>query len=162
MTEPRAPKKSETLEIRIPYPTKTAFMEKARAEGRAASEIVRERIDAYLNEEAEPEPQVLPEQTLKDKMVIQIRRNLRGAGLLLAGAGSALAISLAASPANALTGHSATLDAPSGVSTDVGDPLMIVVDLPEGGLTAAELGELVGKAFARLDKDGNGLILSGD
>lgn len=157
MTDPRPPKKSETLEIRIPYPTKTAFMEKARAEGRAASEIVRERIDAYLNEEAEPQPQ-----TLKDKVVIQIRRNLRGAGLLLAGAGSALAISLAASPANALTGHSATLDAPSGVSTDVGDPLMIVVDLPEGGLTAAELGELVGKAFARLDKDGNGLLLSGE
>ena len=157
MTDPRPPKKSETLEIRIPYPTKTAFMEKARAEGRAASEIVRERIDAYLNEEAEPQPQ-----TLKDKVVIQIRRNLRGAGLLLAGAGSALAISLAASPANALTGHSATLDAPSGVSTDVGDPLMIVVDLPEGGLTAAELGELVGKAFARLDKDGNGLLLPGE
>jgi hypothetical protein len=157
MTDPRPPKKSETLEIRIPYPTKTAFMEKARAEGRAASEIVRERIDAYLNEEAEPQPQ-----TLKDKVVIQIRRNLRGAGLLLAGAGSALAISLAASPANALTGHSATLDAPSGVSTDVGDPLMIVVDLPEGGLTAAELGELDGKAFARLDKDCNGLLLSGE
>ena len=157
MTDPRPPKKSETLEIRIPYPTKTAFMEMARAEGRAASEIVRERIDAYLNEEAEPEPQ-----TLKDKVVIQIRRNLRGAGLLLAGAGSALAISLAASPANALTGHSSALDAPSGVSTDVGDPLMIVVDLPEGGLTAAELGELVGKAFARLDKDGNGLIRPGE
>jgi len=73
MSEPRAPKKSETLEIRIPYPTKTAFMEKARAEGKAASEIVRERIDAYLAEEPEP-------QTLKDKVVIQIRRNLRGAG----------------------------------------------------------------------------------
>ena len=160
MTEPRAPKKSETLEIRIPYPTKTAFMEKARAEGRAASEIVRERIDAYLNEEAEPE--VLPEQTLKDKVVIQIRRNLRGAGLLLAGAGSALAISLAASPANALPGRGTTLDAPTGVSTDIGDPLMIVVDLPAGGLTAAELGDLVGKAFAKLDKDGNGLILSGE
>jgi hypothetical protein len=157
MTEPRPPKKSETLEIRIPYPTKTAFMEKARAEGRAASEIVRERIDAYLLEAAEPEPQ-----TLKDKVVIQIQRNLRGAGLLLAGAGSALAISLAASPANALSGHGASLDAPSGITTDVGDPLMIVVDLPAGGLTAAELGELVGKAFARLDTDGNGLIVPGE
>jgi hypothetical protein len=157
MTEPRAPKKSETLEIRIPYPTKTAFMDKARAEGRAASEIVRERIDAYLAEEAQPEPQ-----TLKDKVVIEIRRNLRGAGLLLAGAGSALAISLAASPANALPGRGATLDAPSGVTTDIGDPLMIVVDLPAGGLTATELGELVGRAFARLDTDGNGLIVPGE
>ena len=140
MSEPRAPKKSETLEIRIPYPTKTAFMEKARAEGKAASEIVRERIDAYLAEEPEP-------QTLKDKVVIQIRRNLRGAGLLLAGAGSALAISLAASPASALPGR---------------DALMIVVDLPAGGLTATELGELVQKAVARLDKDGNGFIRSGE
>ncbi|MBN9345286.1 MAG: hypothetical protein J0I48_03655 [Devosia sp.] len=157
MTEPRAPKKSETLEIRIPYPTKTAFMDKARAEGRAASEIVRERIDAYLAEEAQPEPQ-----TLKDKVVIEIRRNLRGAGLLLAGAGSALAISLAASPANALPGRGATLDAPSGVTTNIGDPLMIVVDLPAGGLTATELGELVGRAFARLDTDGNGLIVPGE
>ena len=157
MTEPRAPKKSETLEIRIPYPTKTAFMDKARAEGRAASEIVRERIDAYLAEEAQPEPQ-----TLKDKVVIEIRRNLRGAGLLLAGAGSALAISLAASPANALPGRGATLDAPSGVTTNINDPLMIVVDLPAGGLTATELGELVGRAFARLDTDGNGLIVPGE
>jgi hypothetical protein len=173
MTEPRAPKKSETLEIRIPYPTKTAFMEKARAEGRAASEIVRERIDAYLAEEtaaSEPLPleappleaQVLESPTLKDKVVIQIRRNLRGAGLLLAGAGSALAISLAASPANALPGRSASLDSPTGVTTDVGGPLMIVVDLPAGGLTATQLGELVGKAFANLDHDANGILIRGE
>jgi hypothetical protein len=154
MTEPRAPKKSETLEIRIPYPTKTAFMEKARAEGKAASEIVRERIDAYLAEEPEP-------QTLKDKVVIQIRRNLRGAGLLLAGAGSALAISLAASPASALPGRDA-VGVSSGVTAESSDPLMIVVDLPAGGLTPTELGELVQKAFARLDKDGNGLIRPGE
>jgi hypothetical protein len=49
------------------------------------------------------------------------------------------------------------------VSADGGaDPLMIVVDLPEGGLTAEQLGELVGKAFARLDKDGNGLLTLGE
>ena len=57
MTSQRPPKKSETLEIRIPYPTKTAFMEKAKAEGRAASEIVREQIDAYLGQETAPEPE---------------------------------------------------------------------------------------------------------
>jgi hypothetical protein len=39
---------------------------------------------------------------------------------------------------------------------------MIVVDLPAGGLTATELGELVGKAFARLDRDGNGLVFPGE
>jgi hypothetical protein len=39
---------------------------------------------------------------------------------------------------------------------------MIVVDLPEGGLTAEELGVLVGKAFKKLDTDGNGLISLGE
>lgn len=156
MTDPRPPKKSETLEIRIPYPTKTAFMEKAKAEGRAASEIVREQIDAYLDQAPEPE-------TLKDKVVVQIRRNLRGAGLLLAGAGSALAITLAASPATALPGRGAGIDALQGISADgSSDPLMIVLDLPAGGLTATQLGELVGQAFARLDTNGDGLILPGE
>lgn len=155
MTDPRPPKKSETLEIRIPYPTKTAFMEKAKAEGRAASEIVREQIDAYLEQEPEPV-------TLKDKVVVQIRRNLRGAGLLLAGAGSALAITLAASPATALPGRGIGLDATQGVSDDASQPLMIVLDLPAGGLTATQLGELVGQAFARLDTNGDGLILPGE
>lgn len=159
MNSTRPPKKSETLEIRIPYPTKTAFMEKAKAEGRAASEIVREQIDAYLGQEAEP---IEPE-SLADKAVVLIRRNLRGAGLLLAGAGSALAISLAAAPANAGPGIEGGAFASTGVSADGGaDPLMIVVDLPEGGLTAEQLGELVGKAFARLDKDGNGLLTLGE
>ena len=48
MSEPRPPKKSETIEVRIPHPTKAAFMDKARAEGRPASDIVREQINAYL------------------------------------------------------------------------------------------------------------------
>jgi hypothetical protein len=143
MTQARPPKKSEVLEIRIPYPTKTAFMEKAHAEGRAASEIVREQIDAYLERAAEPEAQ-----SFADKAVVLIRRNLHGAGLMLAGAGSALAISLAASPATAL----------SPARTGEGAAPTIVVDVPAGGLTAMELGQLIGQAFARLDSDGNGIL----
>jgi hypothetical protein len=157
MSAARPPKKSETLEIRIPYPTKTAFMEKAKAEGRAASEIVREQIDAYLGQEAvEPE-------NFADKAVVMIRRNLKGAGLMLAGAGSALAISLAAAPATAGRGIEDTPLTATGLNaSDGSSPLMIVVDLPEGGLTAEEFGRLVGNAFARLDKDGNGLITLGE
>ena len=34
--------------------------------------------------------------------------------------------------------------------------------VPAGGLTAEELGRLVGKAFAKLDKDGNGVISLGE
>jgi hypothetical protein len=155
LSDPRPPKKSETLEIRIPYPTKTAFMEKAKAEGRAASEIVREQIDAYLGQEPEP-------QSLADKAVVLIRQNLRGAGLMLAGAGSALAISLAAAPATAMPGSGGADILQATSAANGADPLMIVVDLPAGGLTATQLGELVGQAFAKLDKDGNGIILPGE
>ena len=40
-----------------------------------------------------------------------------------------------------------------------GDPLFTRTGR---GLTATQLGELVGQAFAKLDKDGNGIILSGE
>lgn len=48
MSDMPEPKKSEMIEVRIPHGTKTAFMQKAQAEGRPASAIVREQIDAYL------------------------------------------------------------------------------------------------------------------
>jgi hypothetical protein len=41
-------KKSETLEIRLPYPTKLAFMASCRDEGRSASEALRRYIDGHL------------------------------------------------------------------------------------------------------------------
>ena len=50
MAEPRFMKKSETLEIRIPYPTKQAFMARCQAEGRTASEALRALIDQRLEE----------------------------------------------------------------------------------------------------------------
>ncbi len=43
-------KKSETLEIRLPYPTKLAFMASCRAEGRSASEALRHFIDGHLDD----------------------------------------------------------------------------------------------------------------
>lgn len=46
----KTPKKSESLEIRIPYPTKQAFMARCQAEGRSASEALRGFIDAHLEE----------------------------------------------------------------------------------------------------------------
>lgn len=55
-------KKSETLEIRIPYPTKQAFMARCQAEGRTASETVRELIDHRLSPHtAIREPRRLPQ-----------------------------------------------------------------------------------------------------
>src|SRR6195952_1800034 len=47
---PKAPrlKKSETLEIRLPYPTKVAFMARCRDDGRSASEALRGFIDGHI------------------------------------------------------------------------------------------------------------------
>ena len=44
----REPKKSETLEIRIPHETKTAFMSICRAEGVSASDVLRTCISRHL------------------------------------------------------------------------------------------------------------------
>jgi hypothetical protein len=49
MTRPLSPKKSETLEIRLPHQTKTAFMARCQDEGRTASETVRRFIDGELH-----------------------------------------------------------------------------------------------------------------
>ena len=42
-------KKSETLEIRLPYPTKLAFMARCRHEGRSASAALRQFIDGQVD-----------------------------------------------------------------------------------------------------------------
>lgn len=55
MPTPRPLKKSESLEIRIPYPTKQAFMEHCRREGLSASEALRTLIEQRI-EGAPPPP----------------------------------------------------------------------------------------------------------
>lgn len=55
MTEIRKPKKSETLEIRLPFDTKRAFMARCQAEGASASEALRGFIEAYVTPSA-PSP----------------------------------------------------------------------------------------------------------
>jgi len=45
-------KKSESLEIRIPYPTKQAFMARCQADGLSASEALRGFIERRLDERA--------------------------------------------------------------------------------------------------------------
>lgn len=54
MSASKPPKKSESLEIRIPYPTKQAFMARCQAEGRSASEALRGFIDEHLEAQAGP------------------------------------------------------------------------------------------------------------
>lgn len=48
MTDARPPKKSDTLEVRMPHGAKRAFIEACRKEGRNASEVVRDFVEGYL------------------------------------------------------------------------------------------------------------------
>lgn len=50
----RAPKKSDTIEVRLPHTVKRAFMEQCRAEGRTASDVVRGFVEGRLAGEAPP------------------------------------------------------------------------------------------------------------
>jgi len=59
MREPAKLKKSESLEIRLPYPTKQAFMARCRDEGRSASEALRAFIDGQLDV-PKPAPRRMP------------------------------------------------------------------------------------------------------
>jgi hypothetical protein len=82
MRHPRPPKKSESLEIRIPYAAKTAFMARCQAEGRSASEALRAFIDQQIEG---PRPNV--------------RRWRLVAGALIAAALGAIALPSLARPA---------------------------------------------------------------
>lgn len=48
MRTPRSPKKSESLEIRIPYAAKVAFMARCQREGVTASDALRAFIDQQI------------------------------------------------------------------------------------------------------------------
>jgi Ca2+-binding EF-hand superfamily protein len=72
--KPQKLKKSETLEVRIPFETKQAFLTACREDGTTASEIVRESIHSYLDERVRPIPQ--PERSPDMSNVVEFVKNL--------------------------------------------------------------------------------------
>lgn len=50
----RTPKKSDTIEVRLPHAVKRAFMDQCRTEGRTASDVVRGFVEARLTGEPPP------------------------------------------------------------------------------------------------------------
>jgi hypothetical protein len=62
-------KKSETLEIRLPYPTKLAFMARCRDEGRSASEALRLFIDGHLDGPPAARPVRMPGRLLAGALI---------------------------------------------------------------------------------------------
>jgi Ca2+-binding EF-hand superfamily protein len=59
MSNRRPPKKSETLEVRVPHEVKDALMRKAHSEGRSASDIVRTCIADYLDGSSKEAPSMI-------------------------------------------------------------------------------------------------------
>jgi Ca2+-binding EF-hand superfamily protein len=72
--KPQKLKKSETLEVRIPYETKQAFLTACREDGTTASEVVRESVQTYLDERVRPIPQ--PERSPDMTNVVEFVKNL--------------------------------------------------------------------------------------
>lgn len=88
---PRKAKKSETLEVRLPYETKQAFLTACREDGTTASDVVRGSIDTYLDERERPTPQ--PETGTVLAMIPKpLRRPRLAIGLAAAAAGAALVV----------------------------------------------------------------------
>jgi hypothetical protein len=56
MSRSKLPKKSETLEVRLPYEAKTAFMARCHDDGRTASEAVRRFIEQEIADTRSPSP----------------------------------------------------------------------------------------------------------
>jgi Ca2+-binding EF-hand superfamily protein len=65
-------KKSETLEVRIPFETKQAFLTACRDDGTTASEVVRDSVQTYLDGRERPTQQ--PNRTLIMKFPQPVRR----------------------------------------------------------------------------------------
>lgn len=82
-------KKSETLEVRIPYETKQAFLNACREDGTNASEVVREQVQNYLAARERSQ------QEEKRTLVMHLPQNVRRYGPRVA-AGGIAAIGLTA------------------------------------------------------------------
>jgi hypothetical protein len=94
MTAPRPPKKSETLEIRIPYPDKQAFMARCRQDGASASETLRALIDAHLEGDIARPCSAPPQAAGPGRTLLHL-----AAGALIAAAAGAVALPSLAHPA---------------------------------------------------------------
>lgn len=97
--KPIKSKKSETLEVRIPYETKQAFLTACREDGTTASEVVRESVQTYLDERERPPIQ--EKRTLVMKLPQPVRHygpRIAAGGLAAIGLATFVALPSAAAP----------------------------------------------------------------
>ena len=149
MPEPRRLKKSETLEIRIPYPTKQAFMARCRDDGVSASEAVRAFIDGRL----EARPARRPRTALR-----------LAVGAAIAAAVGAVALPSLARPSVMSEFDRLDLNRDRRVSFAEfwrGASVDVAVEVGHSSLPVAAgpaRGPLLRQAFERLDLNGDGVV----
>lgn len=176
----RPPKKSESLEVRLPHSTKDAFMMRARNRGRSASSLLREFIDSYL---ADTDPT-----KEKRKMLKTILKPAAVTTLAASAVALYLVTPIAASAApdlkalferldrnrdGLLSGAEFVLEDKAGAQAAL-DRMELGTMLPalfvyhaEGGLTGSKpAGSRVDGpmqiVFAKQDSDGNGVVSFGE
>ena len=131
----RPEKKSETLEVRLPYSVKQAFMRVAHSNGETASEVIREFIDQYLQDARQAN-----HKTVIQEMIMTIDHNRKKTVALLTGFAAA-ALTLAALPSTADDDVFATFDKNG-----------------DGVLTPGEVADGDSGLIAALDRDGSGSV----
>lgn len=149
----RSPKKSETLEIRLPFAAKTAFMEQCRRDGVTASEALR----GFIESRVEP----------------PMRRRGRG-GMRRWIKAAAAAVAVLAAGATALPSVAASIDRAgfAALDSDHSGGLSLAelsaagLTVQAGGVTLTGAGglgpalrdELLRETFARCDLNGDGQL----
>lgn len=157
----REPKKSETLQVRLPHGMKRDFMQRCEADDRPASDVLRSFIESYL---------AGPVEMLTSERAVMIRRTFVYPAVAVAAlVGAVVVLTPQTSQATSLRGDFTAMDADK-------DGFLVVSEYraPEDGVTysqrtgpaaskPAEKGWRMTKGaaadqFARLDGDGDGKL----
>lgn len=155
----REPKKTEMLEIRVSSETKSALQEKARADGKSVSEVLRKLIAHYLSPQMSAHPR---------------RRNIMRLSSLAAAAAalvlSAIALTPPANAGGMLLGLSALIDLPTtpnssgpriietSIELDYGREILLCV--PAAGEASARIRAATGDDCAFDGASGYAILLS--
>jgi len=182
MNKPRPPKKTETLEVRLPHAVKRDFMARTRSRGRTASAVLREFIDAYLADDLPAKDRPMFKRIAKPAAASAVIGTIVAAHLMLPTAAAAapdfksVFEQLDRNQDGKLTpdeleGHAVLADkAYTQHATDLGNgvvPAMVSLharmhQMMHAGSSPAEMQAGMKKAFASLDTDGNGVVTFGE
>jgi len=182
MNKPRPPKKTETLEVRLPHGVKRDFMARTRSRGRTASAVLREFIDSYLADISPAKDTPMFKRIAKPAAVTAALGTVVAAHLMLPTAAAAapdfksVFVQLDRNKDGKLTpdelaDHAVLADKVYAEhSADLGNgvvPMMVALhahmhQMMHAGSSPAQMHAGMQKAFGSLDADKNGVVTFGE